>query len=90
MEIEPRTAGRAPSFCARGEAAEPVTGEGSRTVDPPVRPDGCCAQCGGPRTVTAQARKYAGYQVDLDPYCSARCCRRWHGCPLKNEREEER
>lgn len=51
-------------------------------ADPLVRSDGLCAICLKPRKVTEQARKYAGPQLDLDPYCSSACARRWHGCEL--------
>ena len=52
--------------------------------DPPVRADGRCAGpgCRKQRTVSEQARKYAGVQLDLDPFCSTRCCRKWHGTEL--------
>ena len=50
--------------------------------DPLARPDGRCVVCLKPRKVSAQARKYAGAQLDLDPFCSSRCCRRWHGTEL--------
>ena len=50
-------------------------------VDPPVRADGRCAleSCGKKRKITAAARRYAGQQLDLDPFCSADCCRRFFG-----------
>lgn len=52
-------------------------------ADPKVRKDGRCAQCRKPRaTVTAAMRKYAGDQIDRDPFCSMACCRKWHGCEL--------
>ena len=52
-----------------------------RLVDPPVREDGRCAleSCGKPRKLTKVARKYAGEQLDLDPFCSAVCCRAFYG-----------
>ena len=52
--------------------------------DPPVRADGRCAGpgCRKLRKVSEQARKYAGAQLDLDPFCSTTCCRKWHGCEL--------
>jgi hypothetical protein len=54
----------------------------SHRADPPVRPDGTCARCGKPRHVNAQVRKYAGHQIDTDPFCSTACCRAHHGTTL--------
>jgi hypothetical protein len=48
-------------------------------LDPPLRPDGRCAVCPKQRKLTAQARKYAGVQLDVDPFCSTECARRYHG-----------
>jgi len=61
------------------EPDRPAAGERG---DPPVRADGRCAQCGKPRKLTKQARRYAGYQLDADPFCSTHCCRAYHGTPL--------
>lgn len=48
-------------------------------ADPPVRGDGRCAVCGGPRRLT-QKPLYRE-QARLDPFCSAACCRLWHQVP---------
>lgn len=53
-------------------------------LDPPSRPDGRCVVCRKERKVTEKARKYAGAQLDMDPFCSTVCCRLWHGCELTN------
>lgn len=51
------------------------------TTDPPVRKDGRCAQCLGPRK-HAVANKYSGMDAVQDPFCSTTCCREWHDNPL--------
>lgn len=57
-----------------------AAGTSGRAVrDPKVRADGRCAHCGKPRTITRQARRYAGYQLDADPFCSRLCCQAFHG-----------
>lgn len=58
--------------------------------DPPVRADGNCYGCGAPRRITAQAQKYAGVQLELDPWCSSKCCRAWHGTALPLTGQERR
>jgi hypothetical protein len=58
--------------------------------DPPVREDGLCAcGCGRKRKLTKQARRYAGQQLDMDPFASADCCRRYHGVAFKTVRDIE-
>lgn len=66
--------------------------------DPPVREDGVCALpgCTKPRPVAvltgkklAELRRYAGHQIEADPFCSSRCARKWHGCALDREEDEE-
>jgi hypothetical protein len=58
------------------------------TVDPAVRADGRCAECGKPRKVKLGVSKLAGSNREaldralVDPFCSAACCRAWHGCSL--------
>ena len=50
-------------------------------IDPLPPEDGSCIQCGQPRTygkLTALYRVHA----DRDPFCSAKCCRVYYGCPL--------
>lgn len=46
-------------------------------ADPPVRKDGRCAHCVGPRK--AKPNRYSGLAATLDPFCSTGCCRAWHG-----------
>lgn len=50
-------------------------------ADPPVRADGLCAQCGGPRKY-AVPNRYSGNDAVEDPFCSAGCARDWHDNPL--------
>lgn len=60
-------------------------------TDPPVRKDGKCARdgCGRLRKVTKQVRKYAGDQIDFDPFCSTECCRKFHGLTWRNDNPDE-
>lgn len=52
--------------------------------DPPVRADGRCAcGCGRKLPRSKQVRKYAGGQIDSDPFATTDCCRAWHGCPRR-------
>ena len=55
--------------------------------DPRLRSDGRCAQCGGERRgPSPRAHKQyvdAGH-YELDPFCSAECCKEWHGCGLES------
>lgn len=47
-------------------------------TEPERRTDGLCARegCGKKLPeVTKQMRKYAGNQIEKDPFCSAKCCR---------------
>jgi hypothetical protein len=34
--------------------------------------------CGKPLIRTRQQRRYAGGQIDADPFCGTLCCRRFH------------
>lgn len=48
--------------------------------DPRVRRDGRCAHCRGERKLPAKRlyREQAELeQAELDPFCSATCCRAW-------------
>lgn len=47
--------------------------------DPRVRPDGLCAQCGGPRPERPENAYASQAQYDVDPFCSASCAKQWHG-----------
>jgi hypothetical protein len=47
-------------------------------ADPPLRADGRCAVCYGPRHL-ARSRRYAKGCAELDAFCSTGCARRWHG-----------
>ncbi len=52
-------------------------------TDPPVRRDGLCVQCHGPRKVPKRHHKGIDPAVyALDPFCSSPCARFWHGNPL--------
>jgi hypothetical protein len=55
---------------------------GMRTTrpDPPITDR--CAVCRKPLLRTRQQRRYAGGQIDSDPFCSSRCCRVWYGTAL--------
>ena len=53
--------------------------------EPSVRPDGTCVMCGKPRRID-QARVYRQH-AERDPFCSAKCCREWYGCPLEGVRD---
>lgn len=45
--------------------------------DPPVRADGRCAECGKARVIPKTT--YASReQYESDPFCSSKCCRRYH------------
>lgn len=61
--------------------ATPSKGADAMIVDPPVRDDKKCAVCGKSRNVTKKKRRYAGAAIDLDPFCSTKCCRAYHGAP---------
>lgn len=58
--------------------------DSERTQDPPVRRDGRCATAGCTRPLprSKPAMRYAGAQLETDPFCSTGCCRRFHGCEL--------
>ena len=48
--------------------------------DPEIRKDGRCAcGCGKKLERSQGVRRYAGPHIDLDPFASSRCCRKWHG-----------
>jgi hypothetical protein len=49
--------------------------------DPPMRADGLCAVCLGPRHPERAAR-YAREIAAMDPFCSSTCARAWHGTSL--------
>ena len=55
--------------------------------EPRVRGDGRCARPGCNRKLprSKRAKKYAGDWLDLDPWCSSRCCRAFYGCSLASE-----
>ena len=68
----------------------PETDELAPTLkhDPPQRSD---RRCSGPGcdnklvTVTSRMRRYAGAQIEADPFCSTACCKRWHEEQAKQE-----
>lgn len=47
-------------------------------IDPPVRANGLCAQCGKPRKPPARKQRGVDPAVYVDPFCSAECCRAYH------------
>jgi len=49
--------------------------------DPPVREDGLCQQCLGPRR-TERSQRYAKGIAQLDPWCSSDCARAFYNNPL--------
>ena len=51
------------------------------SVDPPVRADNLCAVCESPLPRSKHSRRYAGVQLDVDPFCSTDCCRAYHDVP---------
>ena len=57
--------------------------------DPPVREDGRCLSCLGPRR-PERSQRYAPGIAQLDPWCSAPCARKWHGNELPNGQNRER
>lgn len=57
-------------------------------LDPPVRLDGRCVHCGGPRTV--RQNRYSGLAAALDPFCSSACCRAWHGVAEREHQPQGR
>lgn len=52
--------------------------------EPKPRRDGRCARAGCAKKVVRSkaVRRYAGDQIDREPFCSTECCRRYHGCEL--------
>lgn len=85
---QPRKQGRPRTKCDTcSGAAAPRVARGV-AGDPPVRADGRCVVCLKPRKLTKQARRYAGAQLDIDPFDSTSCCRKYHGCELDNEASE--
>lgn len=49
--------------------------------NPPVRADGRCAVCEGPRE-TNRSRRYGRDEAKRDPFCSTACARAFHGTTL--------
>ena len=69
---------------------------GDGVKEPRVRNDGKCARqgCNRPRPVAVltgkklgELRRYAGAQIELDPFCSSACCRVFHGCPIPGDED---
>jgi hypothetical protein len=55
--------------------------------DPPIRADGHCATCGGPRgaipkTLVKHTARDLAAALAGDPFCSAKCARMFHGTSL--------
>jgi len=54
-------------------------------AEPPVREDGLCAHCGGPRKFPKRHQKGVDPALyERDPFCATSCARAWHGVPLTN------
>lgn len=51
-------------------------------ADPPVRADGRCLTCNGPRTAHRKSKPLYRAAAERDPFCSTKCAREWHGCAL--------
>lgn len=54
---------------------------------PPVRPDGRCTTCLGPRgtipkTLLKRTARTLAVQLANDPFCSTECARAWYGTTL--------
>lgn len=50
--------------------------------DPPVRPDGRCANPGCSNSlqqITSRHRRYGGAALESEPFCSRRCAEQWRG-----------
>lgn len=63
--------------------------------DPPVRADGRCVVCLGPRGVLpknaiSRAPAQVKLELETDPFCSSTCARDWHGNPLETRSIWER
>jgi hypothetical protein len=50
------------------------------TEDPPIREDGRCAHCHGPRKMPKS--KLHRDAAETDAFCSSTCCRAYHGLPV--------
>lgn len=58
------------------------------TPDPPRRPDNLCARPGCERELKPPAAKQKGVdprQYASEPFCSATCCRIYHGLPTTQQ-----
>lgn len=61
--------------------------------DPPVRSDGRCVICHGPRgrlpkTATQRTKTTLAQELANDPFCSSPCCGIWHGTQLTGQPEK--
>lgn len=56
-------------------------------ADPPVRADGRCVTCGKQRTAHRKAKELYRAAAERDPFCSGKCAREWHGCPIPEPRK---
>lgn len=90
---KPSSRGRYPSrcdACSGRSAPTRVRDEHRLNGDPPRRADGRCAcGCGKKLPASKEARKYAGAQIDADPFASSECCKRWHGVSWATTEEED-
>lgn len=56
--------------------------------DPPVRRDGKCAYCGEAKPVIEDPKRI--YRVDLDPFCSTKCCKEYYRVNYDADQEMSR
>lgn len=65
------------------------------TLDPKPRVDGSCATCSKrrPATIGKQSQRNRRERLELeamlaaDPFCSATCCRKWHGFDVNDQQQ---
>lgn len=58
-------------------------------ADPKRRADDRCSGPGCNKLIKIDARYSGAETAATDPFCSANCCRRWHGLPLPEDTNEE-
>lgn len=89
-----RKQGRPRQKCdtCNGTAAPTVLQPSEHVIktDPPLRADGRCA-CGCGKTLprTKQARQYAGVQLDVDPFATSDCCKRFYGVAWATDPDDD-
>lgn len=91
---QPRRQGRPRQKCdvCNGTAAPTVLQPSQHVIktDPPVRTDGKCAcGCGRPLRRSKDARKYAGVQLDADPFATSDCCKRFYNVAWATDPDDD-